>query len=48
MSQPEYNNMGKIFTHTVDKGIPLLRLPKEAAQSAIEQARNLHGLVHCD
>lgn len=48
MSQPEYNDMEKIFTHTIDKGIPLLRLPPEAAQAALQQGRDLHGLVHCD
>jgi hypothetical protein len=48
MSQPEYNDMEKIFKNTIDKGIPLLRLPREAAQSALQQGRDLHGLVHCD
>jgi uroporphyrinogen-III decarboxylase len=48
MSQPEYNDMEKIFTHTVDKGIPLLRLPRKAAQAALQQGRDLHGLVHSD
>ena len=47
MSQPEYNNMEKIFTHTVDKGIKLLRLSREAAEAALQQGRDLRGNVHC-
>ncbi len=47
MSQPEYNDMEKIFAHTVDQGIKLLRLSRESAETALQQGRSLHGNVHC-
>jgi len=47
LSQPEYNDMETIFRHTVDQGIPLLALPREAAQAALAKGRSLHGNVHC-
>jgi len=47
MSQPEYNDMNIIFKNTVDQGIRLLKLKRDAAESAIQRGRNLHGLVHC-
>ncbi len=47
MSQPEYNNMETIFEHTVDKGIAIIGLPREAAEDALARGRNLHGRVHC-
>jgi len=45
MSQPEYNNMEKIFTHTVDKGIPLIGLSKDTVFEFHSAGRNLKGLV---
>ena len=42
LSQPEYNDMEKIFKNTVDVGIPILNL----AARGIPQDRDLHGLVH--
>ena len=42
LSQPEYNDMEKIFKNTVDVGIPILSL----AARGIPQDRDLHGLVH--
>lgn len=47
MSQPEYNDMETIYRYTVDRGIKLLGLKREAAEQAIAQGRNLHGQVHC-
>ena len=47
MSQPEYNNMDKIFDNTVDKGINIIGLPRAAAEAAMEQGRSLRGRVHC-
>lgn len=47
MSQPEYNDMEIIFTHTVDKGIKLIGLGRTAAEDALARARSLHGQVHC-
>ena len=41
MSQPEYNNMETIFEHTVDKGITIIGLPREAAEDALARGRNL-------
>lgn len=47
LSQPECNDMEKIYRHTVDRGIPLFGLPLEAAEQALACGRPLHGLVHC-
>ena len=47
MSQPEYNDMEKIYQGTVDKGIKLLGLARWAADEAVKNGRNLHGCVHC-
>ena len=46
MSQPDYNDMEIIYTHTVDKGIKLLDLKRDAAEAAIAEGRDLHGQVH--
>jgi hypothetical protein len=47
MSQPEYNDLEKIFQHTIDKGIKLLGLSRDTAEQAMQQERDLHGNVHC-
>ncbi|MBN1878138.1 MAG: hypothetical protein JXA33_28210 [Anaerolineae bacterium] len=47
LSQPEYNDMERIFAHTVDKGIPIVGLKKVAAEAALAGGRDLHGRVHC-
>lgn len=47
MSQPEYNDMDKIFDHTVDKGINIIGLPRSAAEDALAKGRDLRGRVHC-
>jgi plasmid stabilization system protein ParE len=47
LSQPHLNDMEKIYRHTVDKGIKLLNLTREAAEAARAQGRDLHGQVHC-
>ena len=46
LSQPHLNDMEKIFRNTVDRGIPILALPREAVDAALAAGRNLHGLVH--
>jgi len=46
MSQPEMNDLEIILRHTVDKGIALLGLRRDAAESVLATGRNLHGLVH--
>ncbi len=48
LAQPEYNDMEKIFTHTVDKGKSILAMPINAGIEAIKRDRNLHGLLHCN
>lgn len=45
MSQPECNDMEKIFTHTVDKGIQLILFPYKDALTALGSGRNLHHSV---
>ena len=47
MSQPEYNDMEVIWRNTVDKGIKLIGLQREAARAALARGRDLHGQVHC-
>jgi hypothetical protein len=47
LSQPEYNDMEKIYQHTVDIGINIIGLPRQAALDALERGRDLHGRVHC-
>ncbi|MGQ9661533.1 MAG: hypothetical protein ACUVWX_04240 [Kiritimatiellia bacterium] len=47
MGQPEYNDMETIFQHTVDNGIRLLALRRDAAAEALRRGRNLRGCVHC-
>ncbi len=47
MSQPEYNNMDTIFAHTVDRGIAIVGLQREAAEAALARGRDLQGRVHC-
>jgi uroporphyrinogen-III decarboxylase len=47
LSQPEYNDMERIFAHTVDKGIALLGLNRAVAEAALARGRDLRGRVHC-
>lgn len=47
LSQPELNDMEHVFRHTVDKGIKLLGLKREAAEAALVAGRDLCGQVHC-
>jgi len=46
LSQPEYNDMELICQHTVDRGIPLIGLSRQAAGAALQRGRDLHGRVH--
>ncbi len=48
LSQPELNDMEKIYANTVDRGINLLGLPRRAAETAVAQGRDLRGRVHCE
>lgn len=45
LSQPQHNDMEKIFQSTVDRGIVLLNLDRKAAEAALERGRDLKGLV---
>jgi len=47
MSQPECNDMETIYRNTVDKGIKLIGLSRQAAVEALERRRDLHSNVHC-
>jgi len=47
MSQPECNDMERIFRNTIDKGIMLIGLQSDAAEAATGQGRDLRGRVHC-
>ncbi|MBN1901104.1 hypothetical protein JW926_07245 [Candidatus Sumerlaeota bacterium] len=47
MSQPECNDMEKIYVHTVDRGIKLIGLPRHAAEYAVQKGRELHGNAQC-
>lgn len=47
LTQPEHNDMESIYRNTVDRGIALIGLAREAADTALAAGRDLHGLVHC-
>lgn len=47
LSQPHLNDMEVIYRYTVDKGIKLLGLAREAAEAALARGRDLRGQVHC-
>lgn len=47
LSQPHLNDMEKIFQHTLDRGINLLSLQRDAAAAALARGRDLRGRVHC-
>jgi len=46
MSQPEYNDMEKIFRNTVDKGIKLIGFSNKYAEEFLKQGRCFHGNLH--
>jgi hypothetical protein len=46
LSQPELNDMEKVFTFTVDRGIDLIGLSWPAVESALARRRDLHCRVH--
>lgn len=47
LSQPEYNNMETILSNTVDKGIKIIGLTREAGEELVKTDRQLAGSVHC-
>jgi hypothetical protein len=46
LSQPEYNDMELIFQHSIDRGILIIGLRRDAAEAALRNGRTLHGRVH--
>ncbi|NQU43142.1 hypothetical protein HQ520_07640 [bacterium] len=47
MSQPEYNDMEKIYSCTVDRGINIVGFDRNAANEAKAQGRSFNGRLHC-
>ena len=45
LSQPEYNDMERIFQNTIDQGIALIGFQRQAAEEALRRGRDLQGLV---
>jgi hypothetical protein len=45
MTQPEYNDMEKIYSNTVDKGIKIFSIQRPRAES--DKARGFGGNLHC-
>lgn len=46
MSQPELNNMERIYTATIDRGILIVGMPAAEIIRAGSESRALHGRVH--
>lgn len=46
LSQPDWNNMEKIYCNTVDKGIEIIGLPTWEVERAMREGRPLRGMVH--
>ena len=46
MSQPDWNDMEKIYANTVDKGIQIIGLPTWEVERAMQEGRSLRGMVH--
>ncbi|NOY80572.1 MAG: hypothetical protein GXP31_06160 [Kiritimatiellaeota bacterium] len=47
LSQPEHNDMERIFRYTVDRDVQVVGLSRPAAEAALARGRSLHGNVHC-
>ena len=47
VTQPALNVMETVFHNTIDRGINLIGLERDAAEQALAQGRPLHGRVHC-
>jgi len=47
LSQPEYNDMERVFQATVDHGIQVIGLSRQAAEEALSRGRDLRGRLHC-
>ncbi|MBT3379506.1 MAG: hypothetical protein HN742_42695 [Lentisphaerae bacterium] len=47
LSQPDWNDMDKIFDATVERDVLVIGLDRGAAETALAGGRDLRGLVHC-
>jgi len=47
LSQPDWNDMDRIFDATVERGVLVVGLARPAAEAALQAGRDLRGLVHC-
>ena len=47
VTQPHLNDMETVFHNTIDRGIQLIGLDRQAAEDALQRGRNLRGNVHC-
>ena len=46
LAQPNYNDMEKVWQHSVDRGIFMTSFSRVATAAALDAGRNLHGRVH--
>ncbi len=46
MSQPELNDMDKIYQHTTDKGFQIIGMPAIEYQPALDSGREFNGKLH--
>jgi len=47
LSQPDWNDMDRIFDATVERDVLVVGLARSAADAALQGGRDLRGLVHC-
>ncbi len=47
LSQPHLNDMEAVYRSTVDRGVNLIGLARDAAEAALSGGRELRGRVHC-
>ncbi|MDD2428625.1 MAG: hypothetical protein PHQ85_03480 [Eubacteriales bacterium] len=46
LSQPHLNDMEKIYSRSIDCGIPIIGMPEDEISRAVAQGRDLKGKVH--
>ncbi|MDO5423213.1 MAG: hypothetical protein Q4F41_05760 [Eubacteriales bacterium] len=47
LSQPDWNDMERIYQYTVDKGLLIIGMPEAEVERAGQAGRRLWGRVHC-
>ncbi len=47
MAQAHLNDLNKVFSHTIDRGIVLIGIAADALKDVANAGRNLRGRVHC-